>query len=138
MKIKAGYGIIVDSWENDFDNFRSISVHGLTENEICCYVELAILLGKSSWEGPGCFGNIYNPSEEEVENFEDVLINIAAKYTNIFDEEEHYVDYCQDMLHDMFGSSDYFTRRCEDISVYYIPEEITLANVTDKFIKKGK
>lgn len=31
MKIKAGYRLTVTSWENDADNYRTVSVDGLSE-----------------------------------------------------------------------------------------------------------
>lgn len=134
MKIEAGYRLTVKSWENDYDNVRTMTIDGLSEEETRCYVDLALLLSKSSHEAPGYFGNIYNPSHQEIEEFETALINLAARYTNIFEEEEYYVDHCQDMIYDIFGAGDFYTRKCEDISVQYVPHEINLEDVTGKFM----
>ena len=135
-KIPQGYQITCTSWEGDFGNFRTLRVSGLTEDEAECRVRLALLMLKSQLDTADGFGNMRNPDDSQIEAFEDAVMAIAACYETIFQDEAYYVDMCEDMIYDMFGGSDYYTRQLDQISVEYLPQSVEYHDVTDQFIRQ--
>jgi hypothetical protein len=127
MKIKAGYRLTVVSWENDGDNYKTISVDGLTEEFVQFAVDvLGLLKGK--------FGNMYEPSTNEIEKFRKAVEVVLDNHPKMRDEEDWNFDNIQDLICEYTDPSEYYyTRVVEGMSVEYIPEEITLEDVSHKF-----
>lgn len=144
--IPAGYRITVTSWENDADNYRTLTKEGLSLGDARFVRDLCKMLSESSWAGPEFFGNMYEPSEEEIVELVGAYAELCDKHRGsselaadaftIFGEPDSDPDiqghFCA--LHsDLCGSSeDYYTRVVEKVVIEYIPEEIKLKIVTDK------
>lgn len=133
MKIKAGYRLTVVSWENDGDNYKTISVDGLTEEFVRFAIDILKLLESRSRTN-GKFGNMYEPSTNEIEKFRKAVEVVLDNHPKMRDEEDWNFDNIQDLICEYTDPSEYYyTRVVEGMSVEYIPEEITLEDVSHKF-----
>lgn len=140
--IKAGYRITVESWENDGDNTKTETQDGFTLEEAKFHIELFKLFYSQNQQA-GCFGNMYEPSEHEMERMFEAVSNVIAKHPcsseffEVFDDET-----LDDVLHDQtmnilyeFGLSggEFFTRVLESFTVEFIPNDIEIKDVTYEF-----
>jgi hypothetical protein len=131
--IKAGYRITVTSWENDADNYNTHTIDGLDEPTTKYHVELLRLIKGSHCNDKTVFGNLYEPRDSEVEAFEKAAIEVLAKHGKLEDDYEP-LDIAVDILYDYTGCSEgYLTRVAEYISVEYVPQEIVIEDVSNKF-----
>lgn len=134
--IPAGYRITCVSWENDGDNYRTKFKEGLSISAAQLYVDLALLLTIRK----GCdFGNMYEPSDDELEKLADAVSEVLHKHgitdVQVSDKDE-VTDYFFDVMYDFTGASEHYcTRVVESIKVEYIPLPIELTDVTAEFIK---
>jgi len=142
--IKAGYRIHVTTWENDADNYRTESMDGLTEGNVKFIVEL-LKLFKDKCSNKGYFGNCY---DDYPDGLEEAVNEIIAKFSDeerffkFYDEHDddnvvdsfYYVD--DSILNNLgiTGGSEFQTRVFDRIVVEYIPKDIVIEVVTDKFI----
>lgn len=129
--IKKGYRITVVSWENDGDNYRTITKDGYDECETKLIVDLMKLLESR------CFGNMYEPNTDKLYRFEGALRVVFDKHGVDYTEggEFSVTDYAMDAYIGEFTGygSEFFTRVVQSISVEYIPQDIVIENVSDKF-----
>lgn len=137
--LKAGYTIKVISWENDGDNYNSKSAGGLTREQTQFYVDICNLMS-------GEFGNMYDPSESEIESLNLEVKRICELHLDTVHElfedtrgmTEIDLEMCGDIFldvrYDFFGSSDYYTRVLSELTVTYIPHDIELKDVTHEFM----
>lgn len=131
--IKAGYRITVTSWENDADNYRTISKDGLTEAETQSYVDMLKLLKGSYCNNKNVFGNLYEPRDSEIEQFKAAICPIMDKH-GIEYEQEYPTDVFCDIVGDFTGYAEgYLTRVVEKIVVERVPEEIKIEEVSNQF-----
>lgn len=139
--IKAGYRITVTSWENDGGNYKTITKDGFDEGETKLIVDLMKLLDSEN-RNPECFGNMYDPSDAELEKFEEALQKLFNKHNiDYMDDTDHEyadespaTDYAMEVYIDKFtGCGEFFTRVVESIKVEYIPQDIHIEDVSDKF-----
>lgn len=161
--IKAGYMITVDSWENDGDNGRELSVDGLTRTQVEYYKDLLYLVSNSyhdtSTLGITFYGNMTDDGYDEIElgendpeptghndivegthrGFRRAVRRINNKYRNLIkdipEEDLRSFEYGFDIIQNFtgYGSDWYYTRVIESIKVHYNPEEIILVDVTRDF-----
>jgi hypothetical protein len=134
--IPPGYRISVTTWENDADNYRTETIEGVPEKHVPFIVAVCKLLrSKNGRNDTKCFGNMYEPSEHEMEAYHEAL-------QKVIDQHPDRPKYCDDpegveecLLYELgFGSSEYYaTRVFESIKIEHIPEKITLQDVTSKF-----
>lgn len=141
--IPAGYRLTVTSWENDGDNYNTKTLDGLTLEKVSYLVDLCKILGSSNAQ-IGNFGNLYDPSETEVLKLSKRIKAIIEKYPTIKadffsmhtaeDGEESYPDYAAEELYELaLVGGEFFTRVCESFVVEYVPQEIVIEDITDKF-----
>ena len=138
--IKAGYRITVVSWENDADNYNTLSVDGLQdEKEVQILVKLISLLKKAHHDGG--HGNLYEPDEHQLENLADAIIALGEDVVSyvcegFLDKEKGELGYqFSEIIGDYTGYSEcYHTRMVESIVVEYIPEDVTFEDVTAQFV----
>ena len=119
--IPKGYRLTIDSWENDGDLSKTVIIDGLSENEINYYVEICKAL-------KGKLGNLYDPSEEELDELDTFAVSLGLKYGEM--------DSCDlnEQLYVMgLSSEEFHTRMCDGFKVEYLPEKVVLQDVTDKF-----
>lgn len=135
--IPAGYRFTFTSWENDGDNYNTIIKQGVDEANAQLLGELAynISRGKTGLE------NIYEPSDDEKEAGYAVLWSIFKKHEALFDKKK-FEEFKKDGLNmvmyidsNILGSSSegYLMRGLGDYKIEYLPEKITIEDVTDKF-----
>lgn len=136
MKIKAGYKIEVTSWENDGDNYKTISKEGLTREQTQLYYDICNLMS-------GEFGNMYDPDESETDALNAAVSVILLKHRNVssalyqntdFTDLEECNEIFSDIHYELFGSGEFKTRNLESMSVTYIPQDIELKDVTHEFM----
>lgn len=131
--IKSGYRITVTSWENDADNYRTISRDGLELKTVEGYVEMLKLIKGSYCNDKTVFGNLYEPRDNEVAEFEAAIRPIMDKHGIEYDQEYPTDVFC-DIVGDFTGYAEgYMTRVVEKIVVEYVPEEIKIEEVSKQF-----
>lgn len=145
MKIKAGYRLEVVSWENDADNYNTNVVDGLTLRGVQFHTKLCALLKSKNYRGDTkCFGNMYEPSDEEIAEYVAAVRPLAREYIDVINCEGYRATNIEDdtalsnrlndFTSDLMGNSEYYYHRVVDnFTVQYIPEEITLQDVTNQF-----
>lgn len=136
MIIKAGYRFSVTSWENDGDNYQTHSIDGLSDMVVKNLIKLVSLFESSS-NSKNKFGNLYEPSEEEIEKMDAELIKFkdVLGYKRAKNDEEH-INYIKEKWLSDFGiyiSGDFYTRVFEEFTVEYVPTKIVIEDVTKKF-----
>jgi hypothetical protein len=143
--IEAGYRVTIYTWENDSDNHQETSICGLSESEVKFYVDLCKLHALSD---SGCitdteFGNMYDPTISEKSAYKTALNVMCQKHIKIINKlmYEKY-NITQDSVSESvyehlfyinLSGEDYYTRVFDSILIEYVPEEIKIENVTDKF-----
>jgi len=133
--IKAGYRLTVSSWENDADSYNTRTIDGLDDNKVRFHVDLLKLIAGSRHNGP-TFGNMYDPSDKELEAFEKAVIKVLEKHpasNEGFTAAAEALDIANDIIGDYTGYSEFYTRVVESIVVEYVPQEITIEDVSTKF-----
>ena len=131
--IKAGYRLTVTSWENDADNYRTISRDGLTETQVKGYVDMLKLLMGSYCNDRKVFGNLYEPTEFEEEDFCNAIRPVMDKHGIEYDNEYPTDTFC-DIAGDFTGYGEgYMTRVVESMTVEYVPQEIVIEDVSKTF-----
>lgn len=135
--IKAGYRLSVTSWENDGDNNRTITKDGLQESEVKYIIKLLSLIKNSD----DSFGNMYDPDDSELDELSQGILDlgddVVTKLTEEFSSKDpaelpyqyaeeigEYTGYCEENR---------FTRVVESIIVEYVPQEITIEDVSAQF-----
>lgn len=125
--IKAGYRMTVTSWENDADHYNTITKDGLTENDVKLYVDVLRLAADG-------FGNMYEPSDKEMEKFGEAVWLVFDKNGHKYEQPDGCIDEGAEIIGEFCGYSEhYFTRVVEKIIVEYVPQEIVIEDVTKKF-----
>jgi hypothetical protein len=132
--IPKGYRLTVKTWENDADNYRTETISGLSENDVKFFTKLCKLFEDDQ------LNNLYEPSDEELEYFDLKLNEFIEENKDIVpndfigDEIANFDD-LHDTLFEMgICAEEFFTRVIESYKVEFIPEEIKILDVTDKFL----
>lgn len=131
--IKAGHRITVTSWENDADNYNTKTVDGLDDQETKFHVDLLKLVAGSNCNDKTVFGNMYEPRDSEIEEFEKA-VNVVFDKHNKHSDKHHAIDIAMDIIGDYTGYGEgFYTRVAESIVVEYVPQEIIIEDVSTKF-----
>lgn len=136
MIIKAGYRLSVTSWENDADNYQTHSIDGLNEETVKNLIKLVSLFESSS-NSKDKFGNMYEPSEEEIEKMDTELNKfkevLGYKDTDTDKENADYIKECWLDPLGLYSSGEFYTRVFDKYTVEYVPTKIVIEDVTKKF-----
>jgi hypothetical protein len=126
--IPAGYRLTIKSWENDGDAKQTVIVNGLTEARAAFYVDLCKFCSDQ-------FGNLYCPSKKERDLADSILTTIMINNNMVEKGNEKYVtDHARDYMYELgLCGGEYYSRQCEDWKVEYLPEPLTMEDVTDRF-----
>jgi len=137
-RIPKGYRLTVTSWENDGDSYNTTITEGLTLPQVKLLVELALLhKSKNNW--PAGFGNMYEPNDREQKTYVAAMRTLFKRHPpeampdeNIAEylDTEDFGDCAHEFVHDLFGSSEFYTRVYESHKVEWIPEDILIEDVT--------
>lgn len=132
--IKPGYRITCTSWENDADNYNTKTVDGLSEDTVRFHVDLLKLIAGSNCNDKTVFGNMYEPRNEAIKAFEAAVLEVLRKHDKL-DLEYDTLDTAMSIIGDYTGYGDdgFFTRVVESLEVEYIPQEIIIEDVSNKF-----
>lgn len=126
MKIEQGYMVVVTSWENDADNYKTETLSGLNRSEAKFYFEACNLM-RSIYRG-GKYGNQYIEGyvTGEDSSFVKDLKKLAQNNNLDVFEYAH-----EDVLDDLIGiwCEGERYRVCESCEVYYNPAEIKLETI---------
>jgi hypothetical protein len=139
-RIRAGYLLTVSSWENDYDNYRTILKDGLSKEKCQLFFRIALMC-------TGDLGNIYDPSDEQLAAFRKESFKLlkefpeAIKVCESLDWDKESTasmesvacDYVHEILYDLVGGGEFYTRYVDSLKVHYIPEDIILKDVTNEF-----
>lgn len=142
--IPAGYRLTVTSWENDGDCYGNFIHAGLKREQVLFYVDFCKLMHTDK------HGNIYEPSDEQIEEIRKDFIELLEKYTDMLyeakdmlddihiseDGASEIADDCFQQMHCEFfgvGAEGFYTRALSSYKVEYIPEEIKFEDVTREF-----
>lgn len=139
--IPAGFRIIVDSWENDGDASATATVSGIqTEAEVRFYVKLLELLA-------GDFGNMYDPSDDEIAAFVAAVRAVMIEHTpasllhsdvlSVADLSDADVqDFAHEILSEFtgYGGENYYTRVVEKVQVALVAATVLFPDVTSQFV----
>jgi len=133
MNIKPGYLLKVTTWENDGDNYNTVDIDGLTEEQVRFYIHVC---KKFSIDVDASFGN----EDVEIETLHNGMIEHIAAYKGVvptkwkFENDDDVDNYffC-DLLGDIgISSTEYgFWRVFESADVFLVPTAIQ--NVTSQF-----
>jgi hypothetical protein len=146
---EAGYRISVTSWENDADNYNFKTITIESKEDASAITALCKLLRPSYVTGLPDYGNMYEPSELDLTEFEvavaaipgikECLHRIFPSLEQDIQDPEYggsYMDCVMDVLYDLglTGSEYYYTRVCEKVEVHYFEEPVYAADVTAEFM----
>ena len=160
--IPAGYRLTVHSWENDADNRQTHILAGLSIGELLFYLDFCKLLRSADDDfEQRTFGNMYDPSESEIDEFIAAIREITSKHIaagNIVandshtgymvsalneelagDDNAYFANSVSDTMSEFMGysSDNFFTRVFDSHIVEYLPEPIEILNVTNEFPIEG-
>lgn len=145
--IKKGYRVSIETWENDADNYRTKTFEGLNKEAAQFLVDFSkFFYSKNSRKDTSLkFGNMYEPSEEELDqvalfvgpllinNFE-ILQEFGYSDLDKNDTDEWVLDIISELLYEtQGGSSDFWSRVTSSIKVEYIPADVELSDVSKDF-----
>lgn len=139
--IPAGYRFTFDSWENDGDSPRKVTLQGLSEEHAQFVAELAKLIQarKTGLE------NIYDPDEKAKKKAYKVLWPVFEKYSSLFDADDmdlfkedigQMVDYINENMLGYPSEDGVWLRVLETFEAEYFPGDVVSENVTARFMKK--
>ena len=129
--IKKGYRMTIISWENDADNYRREVLEGLSEDEVKFYLELCKLHVSKNGRAGG-FGNAYE-YESISGKHEEAMLTLAQKYQEVLKFIEPNYDMMMDYLYMCLGDGEFYTRVFESVKIEYVPHDIHIEDVTDRF-----
>ena len=123
--IQAGYMLQVTSWENDGDNYNTITLTGLTKEKVKFYLELLQYFNGAKDQD---FGNMYYSSDEEYQEAVDTITEFVKSYIGLVltpDEFEHITQEPANYMSQLLGNGENYTfRRFDSAKVYFIPMEL--------------
>ena len=132
-KIPKGYRITIKSCENDGDYSDTTIIEGLSELDITQLVALCNLMETED------YGNLYYPEEDQkvaLFNAINSVFNLVIDYKVTLENIEEYEDGFWRIINEsgfLGKGDDQFTRYCDGYKVEYIPEDILIEDVTEKF-----
>jgi hypothetical protein len=142
--ILPGYRLTVVSWENDGDSYNTKVVDGLTK-ERCEFLIEAVELCRDER-----FGNMYDPSEAELDSFAEAAKKLYEAYPSQLEDENAAAatdgnldpaiaaEYLSEELYDLMGCGEnYYTRVLESWNVEHLPEMVVLKNANSEFRAPG-
>jgi len=135
-EIKPGYRVTITTWENDADNYKLVIKDGLSFDEVKFIADLCTM-------HEGELGNMFEPSDEERDEYLSVLRTLATKNNassfiedlNQLADDFEFEDVMRDYLMELgFAGGDFYSRVVDSFTVHYIPTVIKLDNVTEQFM----
>lgn len=129
IRHKKGYEIVVTSWENDADNYNTVTYFTDDKEHALATVEFADLFKKSTWEGG--VGNSYDPSAEELKRIESIFVNFYKDHPHLLPkdwtspQEDEIADCCIELASNLgLTNGEYYTRKIAHLEIHYYPEDV--------------
>ena len=153
--IPAGYVMKITTWENDADNYRTETLYGLSKTLTAFIVALCKLHRLRHNSGGAYFGNMYEPSDSEIEAYKNAINGLITGQMPLlteddksfmfgdvddmvgtgYDAEITQFDYLTEFLYDIgICGSEFYTRVFHSCSIEYNPTEIQWEDVTSDFM----
>jgi hypothetical protein len=132
-KIPKGYRITIESYENDMDFGDTTVVEGISEEEVKQVVSLCTVMQTEE------YANLYYPRDRQKVKLFNILNTIFDYISDcvvtIDNLDEYEDDFCNILSEYGFigKAEDQFTRYCQSYKIEYLPEDIFIEDVTEKF-----
>lgn len=141
-KFKAGYMFEVSTWENDADRRMTKTVSGFTKDQAVAVNAYLEIFKKSDWQGG--FGNIYEPSFDQIDKFNLKLKEIYLAHKDAFDsmditpDEDLLKEGEDDVYTEMFweledelgiSSTEFYTRKVDSVKIYLLDHDVEFNEV---------
>lgn len=128
--IKKGYQLRVTSWENDADNYNTVSLDGLSKEDVEFYINFIKVFRELDLE------NRYDETvtDEEAHEFREKISDIYKgtipdKFEEWFDGDGHSI---VDLSGNILSNNSEFTTRVYDFhEIYFFPDDVN--DVTGDF-----
>lgn len=137
---KAGYYVVVSSWENDADHPDTVTYPVQSLDDAQNHVDFALLFRSKSRHADG-IGNYYEDDKYAVVG---AFIDFYNTHPDFFenwkpiDEDTDYdeldwlVDECLDLASDLgLAGGDFYTRVCESVQIRYFPTDVYYVLVSE-------
>jgi hypothetical protein len=142
--IPAGYRLIVTSWENDADNYKTETISGLSESSTRFLIDLYKLFYSKNNppKGKVCFGNIFEASDSQIDKCVEAaqkIVDLHKDGDHVADVSDNFEDFDSDALFNLLqmgglaGCSFYTFRVLSDYEVEYFEHPIVINDVTSRF-----
>jgi len=132
IAIKKGYTIIVESWENDADNYGTSSITVQSKEYAQSILKMCKSLFNDSNNNKNCVGNM---SESNFVVAHRIVLEYAFKNPLIVSKctsDKEIIDSIMDINFDLLGDSEYyFSRVFDNGKILYSPEDIFLEVIED-------
>ena len=134
----AGYSLTIESWENDADNCKDVTIDGLKKGDVLFYLHL-LKHFRSSSNGEQYYGNGEVSPETETRLIEETYAQYPPESDELNQEvQEILTDYRDDpqFVNELLGGPWWvdcypWTRVFDSYTVHYIPLECE--DVTEQF-----
>ncbi len=143
--IKKGYRFTLKTWENDADNYNTVTLEGLSVEVVKFYVELAKLHKSKNYHN-NCFGNMYDPRESERAAYMQAMADLCRNHLTALkeinddfeeswlDDEEGIEDVIHGVTYDLgLSGTDFYTRVTDTFKIEFVPQDIFIEDVTLAF-----
>lgn len=130
--IKPGYMLQIETWENDRDNYNTVTFTGLNKDEVEFYIRVASLFYSVNSKYQG-FGNTSDEDEEIANEIDSIIEEFKNNKSIPIDwldtEDEYYVDCLNDLI-GRWNEGEYW-RVFDNYKVYEVP--VVIKDVTEEF-----
>ena len=133
--INKGYTLTVTSWENDGDNYNTLSVTVDSKERALALQGLVKLSDFSTSHTERGLGNACEWESYHEDLVKDYLINnpviMPKSWTPInFEDEDDWKDAYNELTYDLLGSSEWYISRVHESSyITYSPEDIYVEEI---------
>jgi len=129
--VSKGYTITVTSWENDGDNYNTLSLVEENKDKAKAIVEMCKTIFRSCNNGDGGIGNM---SEDDESSAAEVIIPFMKRHPILYDNKEltdkELVNLCMKYNRELMGYSEwYYSRVFESCVVTYSDSDILTEEV---------
>lgn len=140
----AGYYLNVTTWENDGDNYRTVSAHYTSEADVRGAIEICKLFrSKNSHPNPGIGNATQNDFSEIIDGLYDFIKKNPGVLTVTAEEIEDDEGDGTLLVYRLLGSIPklglvgdfdwFYTRVFERFTVEYFPEDVFCDDLTEQF-----
>ena len=130
--VKKGYTLVVTSWENDGDNYKTLSLTIEDKEQATKTAKLIRELFCSAQNGETGIGNL---CEDELDIAEEIILDYLEE-NDVFEDQENMTDKqkikaVMNINYSVLGGCEWYVSRVfESMEIYYSPDPIFVETVT--------